>query len=198
MHLNLPAVAGKSKMIAMIMAMFGAGLSIHSICHGRTTHPDKPAVSLKGAALLWNPHSAAAAAKKTLEAVQRLSGPYAEMVMIEAQKAHVAPRIVAAVVQVENGGDFNGSSHRVSSAGAIGVMQLEPATAWDTLHVNPWIARQNIRGGAQYLAMMLHEFGGNLRLALMAYNAGPNFIAQGGRPQDAIAYAQEVIRYARI
>jgi soluble lytic murein transglycosylase-like protein len=68
--------------------------------------------------------------------------------VIEASKqAHVPSRLVTAVVQVENGGDFIGSAHRVSSAGAIGVMQLEPATAWGALHVNPWDVRENIEIG---------------------------------------------------
>ncbi|MBN6745955.1 lytic transglycosylase domain-containing protein, partial [Acidithiobacillus sp. MC2.1] len=100
------------------------------------------------------------------------------------------------VVRVENGGDFHGAATRVSSAGAIGVMQLEPATAWDTLRVNPWNPRQNIEGGARFLALLLREFGGNVRLALMAYNAGPTWIAQGGRPEQAVIYANEVLAYA--
>ncbi|MCR1347507.1 transglycosylase SLT domain-containing protein [Acidithiobacillus ferrooxidans] len=128
--------------------------------------------------------------------VRRLAGPYAGMVLRAARKAHVPARLVAAVVRVENGGDFHGSATRVSSAGAIGVMQLEPATALDTLRVNPWNPRQNIEGGARFLAMLLREFGGNVRLALMAYNAGPTWIAQGGRPEQAVAYAREVLAYA--
>ena len=128
--------------------------------------------------------------------VRRLAGPYAGMVLRAARRAHVPARLVAAVVRVENGGDFHGSATRVSSAGAIGVMQLEPATAWDTLRVNPWNPRQNIEGGARFLAMLLREFGGNARLALMAYNAGPTWIAQGGRPEQAAVYAKEVLAYA--
>ncbi|MCL4526622.1 MAG: transglycosylase SLT domain-containing protein [Gammaproteobacteria bacterium] len=128
--------------------------------------------------------------------VRRLAGPYAGMVLRAARRAHVPARLVAAVVRVENGGDFHGSATRVSSAGAIGIMQLEPATAWDTLRVNPWNPRQNIEGGARFLAMLLREFGGNVRLALMAYNAGPTWIAQGGRPEQAVAYAKEVLAYA--
>ena len=125
--------------------------------------------------------------------VQKLAGPYAHLVKVAAKKAHISASLVAAVVNVENGGNFQGSAHRVSSAGAIGVMQLEPTTAWDTLHVNPWNARQNIEGGARFLSMMLTEFNGNVRLALMAYNAGPTFIADGGRCTAAIAYAKKVL-----
>ncbi|MHB1641184.1 MAG: transglycosylase SLT domain-containing protein [Acidithiobacillus sp.] len=129
-------------------------------------------------------------------AVHKLAGPYAHLVMAAALKAHIPAKLVAAVVRVENGGNFHGSATRVSSAGAIGVMQLEPNTAWNLLRVNPWNARQNIEGGARYLAAMLHQFHDNVRLALMAYNAGPTFIAQGGRPFAAVAYANEVMRDA--
>lgn len=128
--------------------------------------------------------------------VRQLAGPYAHMVMIAANKAHISPRLVAAVVQVENGGNFNGSQNRVSPAGAIGVMQLEPATAWDALHVNPWNPQQNIDGGARFLAMLLKQFHNNTRLALMAYNAGPAWIAAGGRPQAAAWYANKVMKFA--
>ena len=134
--------------------------------------------------------------ERTSHSIRHLAGPYAHLALAAARKAHVPPKLVAAVIHVENGGNFHGSTTRVSSAGAIGVMQLEPATAWNLLRVNPWNARQNIDGGARYLAMMLRRFHGDVRLALMAYNAGPTWIANGGRPFAAVAYAKEVIRDA--
>jgi len=62
----------------------------------------------------------------------------------------------------------------VSSAGAIGLGQLMPATAVD-LDVDPQDWRQNLDGSARYLAQMLGEFG-DVRLALAAYNAGPDAV----------------------
>ena len=135
-------------------------------------------------------------ANRVLQLVERLSGPYARLVLQAARVNHISARLIAAVIQVENGGNFVGSATRVSSAGAIGVMQLEPVTATEVLHVNAWKPRQNIEGGARFLAMLLHEFH-NTRLALMAYNAGPTWIAQGGRPEQAVVYAAKVLRYAR-
>ena len=69
----------------------------------------------------------------------------------------------------------------VSSAGAIGLGQLMPATARD-LGVDPRDPLQNLDGSARYLAMMLQQFG-DPRLALAAYNAGPDAVRQyGGIP----------------
>ncbi|WP_375700299.1 lytic transglycosylase domain-containing protein [Pseudophaeobacter sp. TrK17] len=69
----------------------------------------------------------------------------------------------------------------ISSAGAIGLGQLMPATARD-LGVDPRDPQQNLDGSARYLAMMLETFG-DPRLALAAYNAGPDAVRQyGGIP----------------
>lgn len=125
---------------------------------------------------------------------QTLAGPYVSFVRASAKAAHISPVLVAAVIYVENGGDFVGSATRVSSAGAIGVMQLEPVTAWDVLRVNPWQAASNIAGGARFLHELLKQFHGNVRLALMAYNAGPTLIARGGRPAMAVRYAYKVLQ----
>jgi len=66
----------------------------------------------------------------------------------------------------------------ISSAGAIGLGQLMPATARD-LGVDPRDPLQNLDGSARYLAMMLEAFG-DPRLALAAYNAGPDAVRQNG------------------
>lgn len=130
------------------------------------------------------------------DTIQGLAGPYAALVIASAKANHLPPALVAAVVQVENGGNFKGSATRVSSAGAIGVMQLEPTTAWDVLRVNPWQAPSNIAGGSHFLHELIERFHNNVRLALMAYNAGPTLIAQGARPTEAVWYANKVMRLA--
>ncbi len=153
-----------------------------------------------GTMIVASPPRTPKIAKKPKDAItsavslHHLAGKWAKDVLHAARKAHISPRLVASVLHVENRGEINESAHRVSSAGAIGPMQLMPATAWEDLRVNPWNPRQNIDGGARYLASLLRRFGGNRRLALIAYNAGPTLVAMGGRPASAVMYADAVLR----
>ncbi|MDD2750557.1 MAG: lytic transglycosylase domain-containing protein [Acidithiobacillus sp.] len=126
----------------------------------------------------------------------KLAGPYAQQVVADARSFHLQPQLVASVLYVENDGDFAGSAHRISQAGAIGPMQLMPVTA-SFLGVNPYKPRQNIQGGVRFLKRMLHRFHGNTRLALMAYNEGPTAVAEGTRYVQAVAYAKKVVRVWR-
>jgi len=107
-----------------------------------------------------------------------------------AREAGVDPALLAAVVRHESNFDQSTVSH----AGAIGLAQLMPGTA-DWLNVDPHDPVQNLRGGATYLREQLDRFG-SVDLALAAYNAGPNRVAQaGGIPQiaETQAYVPRVI-----
>ena len=87
-----------------------------------------------------------------------------------AQRYKIDPHLVKAVVEAES----NFDSYAVSHRGARGLMQLMPATAGDLEVKNSFNARQNIEGGCKYLRRMIDMFGGNIKLALAAYNAGPS------------------------
>jgi len=93
-------------------------------------------------------------------------------IIAEAQAQGVDPNLALAVAEQESGGNQNA----VSSAGAIGIFQLMPATAAG-LDVNPYDAQQNIEGGIEFLAQMLSEFGGDVSKALAAYNWGPAYVS---------------------
>jgi cell wall-associated NlpC family hydrolase len=105
---------------------------------------------------------------------------WADAIERAASAASLDPRLVAAVAWAESGFDPGA----VSPAGALGLMQLMPATARG-LGVDPLDPAQNLAGGARYLAAQLDRFGGRLELALAAYNAGPAAVAKaGGIPQN--------------
>lgn len=84
----------------------------------------------------------------------------------------------------------------VSAKGAIGLMQLMPATASE-LGVKPALPEENALGGAKYLRDLLVRYHGNAVLALAAYNAGPNAVSKyGGVPPYAETrqYVERVLR----
>jgi soluble lytic murein transglycosylase-like protein len=90
-----------------------------------------------------------------------------------ATRFNVDPALVLAVAWQES----RFRSDLISPKGAIGIMQLMPATARQ-LGVNPNDPRQNIYGGVAYLSLMLARFNGDKSLAVAAYNAGPEAVAQ--------------------
>lgn len=106
----------------------------------------------------------------------RLPPAHAKSVLAAANKYGISPQLIDAVARQESGYRTNAVSH----AGAIGIMQLMPGTARLMGVKNPRDPHANIDGGARYLRQMLDRFGGNVALALAAYNAGPRTVERAG------------------
>jgi hypothetical protein len=116
---------------------------------------------------------------------------YDNMIREAAHRYQVDPRLIKSVIRAES--NFNYLA--VSSKGALGLMQLMPATADDMRVLDPFDPRENIHGGTRYLRKMLGMFNGNIRMALAAYNAGPNRVIRLGRvPQfkETVSYIKKV------
>ena len=101
----------------------------------------------------------------------------------------ISEKILKAVAKTES--DFQVTA--VSKAGAMGIMQLMPATAKELGVSDPFNPEQNIMGGAKLLASNLKEFGGDLKLALAAYNAGSGAV----RKYDGIPPYEETQNYVK-
>ena len=102
------------------------------------------------------------------------SGPYLQMARSAASRYGIPSGLFLRLVQQESG--WNPSA--VSPKGAIGLAQLMPQTA-RVLGVDPHDPAENLEGGARYLRQQYDRFG-NWRLALAAYNAGPEAVERHG------------------
>lgn len=89
----------------------------------------------------------------------------------------VHPALLKAIIEVESG--FN--ARALSPKGAVGLMQVMPATAARYGHFDLYSPEQNMDVGARYLRDLLKLFGGDVRLAVAAYNAGENAVIRHGR-----------------
>jgi hypothetical protein len=115
---------------------------------------------------------------------------FESLVLEHASRNNLRPDLVRAVIQVESG--FNPRAR--SPKGAMGLMQLMPATAVELGVNNPYDPSENIRGGALYLRRLLDRYDGDERLALAAYNAGAGAVDKYGRAVPPYRETREYVR----
>lgn len=119
-----------------------------------------------------------------------IKSSFTHLVSAVAWRYSIDPNLINAVIHVESA--FRVKA--VSPKGAMGLMQLMPATARSLGVSDPFNPLENIWGGVRYLVKMLDEFDGDLELALAAYNAGPNAVK---KYNNQIPPYRETQRYVR-
>ncbi|WP_069471244.1 lytic transglycosylase domain-containing protein [Candidatus Marithrix sp. Canyon 246] len=122
----------------------------------------------------------------------KVNGLYGKQIARAARRTGVDPRLLRSVIKAES--NFNARAR--SSAGAVGLMQLMPATARRFGVKNRRNAGSNIMGGARYLRYLLKRYRGNKRLAMAAYNAGEGRVRRNGGkvPSYTKRYVNKVLR----
>jgi soluble lytic murein transglycosylase-like protein len=104
---------------------------------------------------------------------------------------HIEPEVIAAFIDVESGWN----PRAVSPKGAMGLMQLMPATAARFGAFDPFNPDQNIAAGTRYITTLMWEFHGDLRLVAGAYNAGDKWVGKRlleYRNPEVVAYVTAV------
>lgn len=114
------------------------------------------------------------------------------MIRKAAESEGLSESLLGAVVSAESSGNVDA----LSGKRAAGLMQLMPKTARSLGVTNPLDPMQNLMGGAKYLKEQLDHFGGDVSMALAAYNAGPNRAKDPTRPwpSETVNYVNKVMR----
>ena len=123
------------------------------------------------------------------------SRPYLTMIEASARRHQVDPRLVHAVITVESRFQARARSRK----GAMGLMQLMPATARELEVRNPYDPASNIDAGVRHLRQLLNRF--DLQLAVAAYNAGAGAVRRfNGVPpfRETQAYVRQVLQLAGV
>lgn len=119
--------------------------------------------------------------------------PAAQIVRQYAAHYRVPPELIGAFIDVES----RWNPRAVSNKGAMGLMQLMPATAKRFGAFEPFDVEQNIAAGTRYVTALMWEFHGDLRLVAAVYYAGDRNIAREQLDYlnpDVVAYVQAVRR----
>lgn len=158
---------------------------------GSTTFSDIP--PNRGQYIVWKPSCFACNVNSTIDwnSIRLHREKFDSFINSASKEYAIDPALVRAVIHAES--NFNPKAR--SPKGAMGLMQLMPATARSLGVSDASIPANNIQGGVQYLAMLLKRFKGDISLAAAAYNAGPEAVEKyiGIPPYDeTIVYVQRV------
>jgi hypothetical protein len=165
-------------------AVLKSGLRLHIT--GYEAAGDRVRLSMTGGSLeIPSDELVSVEPEDTFEAIPTpkvADGPFGEFIHAAAEKNGVDEKLIRRVIAAES--NFNPKA--ISRKQAQGLMQLLPETATQYSVKNVFDPAQNIEGGTHYLKDLLQKYGGNVELALAAYNAGPDTVLRyGGVPPFA-------------
>ena len=122
------------------------------------------------------------------------SSPFQGLITRAAKEHGIAEPLLKAIIKAES--NFDPSA--VSKKGAKGLMQVMPNNFKALQIRDPFDPEQNIMGGARYFGQLMKRFEGDLRLAIAAYNAGPDAVEQYNRIppyKETMNYVKRVMKY---
>jgi soluble lytic murein transglycosylase-like protein len=129
----------------------------------------------------------------TTRPVGTVGAAYDGLIRTHAEAHGISPDLVRAIIQIESA--FN--PRAVSHKGAMGLMQLMPATATEFQVSNPFDPAENIRAGVAYFRRLLDRYDQKVELALAAYNAGPGAVDRYGQQvppyRETRAYVRKIV-----
>ena len=140
--------------------------------NGRMVFINETDLELRAAAKRGGAAAAASLVERRKQSLAAIQGHIDAV----AKQHQVDPNLVRAIIEVESAWN----TQAVSSKGALGLMQLMPATAAQYGVTDVFDPKENISGGVRHLRYLLDQFKGNVRLALAAYNAGENAVTRNG------------------
>ena len=190
---QLHALSSHCAVLPLVAAVFLLGAArIEGTFQGhtrRTVEPARALVQPDADLALLDSVLAKRAPELGLELRVQVSRAIAE----EARRAGYDPLLILAIIDVESEFDVDA----VSSQGARGLMQIQPATLhWFAEKQGLRLSREEmasdpalcVRLGIRYLRSLQERFGGDLSMALMAYNAGPDRVRQAIRERSLDQY----------
>jgi soluble lytic murein transglycosylase-like protein len=186
--------------VAQIYASMPGGDSAVVLSNFQSTATPVLVVDDPGARISASPVAADPATGTSRGAALQLPAAPADVKRLVAEVAaqvQISPQLLHAVIAAESG--YN--TRAVSPRGAIGLMQLMPATAARFGAQDPFAARQNVTAGASYLKWLMARFENDIELVLAAYNAGEQAVFKAGMRippyRETQAYVPRVLAYLR-
>jgi soluble lytic murein transglycosylase-like protein len=191
---RIPAVSLFTLIVAIAISVRPADAQIYSWrdADGHLVVSDRPS----GTSVAYAPSAsadAAAAEYRTIRprvALSARAAEYSDIIHAHARRHGLSDDLVRAVIQVESA--FNPLA--LSPKGAMGLMQLMPATADELGVINPFDPDENVRAGVAYLRRLIDRYDGRVELALAAYNAGPGAVDKYGEQVPPYRETRDYVR----